>query len=79
MPAILFSGRPLLRLQFEFTGGPPSGEAWISIKAQKSGQRIGVTVCCKSPFRRLLKMPRCKAPEILRSEAYMLVRRSDEG
>ena len=25
------------------------------------------------------KMLRCKAPEILRSEAYLLVRRSDEG
>ena len=24
-------------------------------------------------------MPRCKAPEILRSEAYMEVRRNDEG
>ena len=25
------------------------------------------------------KMPRCKAPEILRSEAYLDVRRNDEG
>ena len=25
------------------------------------------------------KMPRCKAPEILRSEAYFNVRRNDEG
>jgi hypothetical protein len=25
------------------------------------------------------KMPRCKAPEILRSEAYIIVRRNDEG
>ena len=25
------------------------------------------------------KMPRCKAPEILRSEAYFDVRRNDEG
>ncbi len=24
-------------------------------------------------------MPRCKAPEILRSEAYLNVRRNDEG
>jgi len=24
-------------------------------------------------------MPRCKAPEILRSEAYLDVRRNDEG
>jgi len=24
-------------------------------------------------------MPRCKAPEILRSEAYLAVRRNDEG
>jgi hypothetical protein len=24
-------------------------------------------------------MPRCKAPEILRSEAYLVVRRNDEG
>jgi hypothetical protein len=25
------------------------------------------------------KMPRCKAPEILKSEAYLNVRRNDEG
>jgi len=25
------------------------------------------------------KMPRCKAPEILRNEAYLEVRRNDEG
>ncbi len=25
------------------------------------------------------KIPRCKAPEILRSEAYLDVRRSDKG
>jgi hypothetical protein len=25
------------------------------------------------------KMLRCKAPEILRSEAYLVVRRNDEG
>ena len=25
------------------------------------------------------KMPRCKAPEILRSEAYLEVRRNEEG
>ncbi len=25
------------------------------------------------------KMPRCKAPEIMRSEAYFDVRRNDEG
>jgi hypothetical protein len=25
------------------------------------------------------KMPRCKAPEILRNEAYLDVRRNDEG
>jgi len=25
------------------------------------------------------KMPECKAPEILRSEAYLDVRRNDEG
>ena len=25
------------------------------------------------------KMPRCKAPEVLRNEAYLDVRRNDEG
>jgi hypothetical protein len=25
------------------------------------------------------KMPRCKAPKVLRSEAYLNVRRNDEG
>ncbi len=39
------------------------------VKAQKQ----------KSPFRGCLKMPRCKASEIPRNEAYIEVRRSDEG
>jgi len=33
----------------------------------------------KSIFPGCSKMPRCKAPEILRSEAYLSVRRNDEG
>ena len=33
----------------------------------------------KSSFAGCSKMPRCKAPEILRSEAYFDVRRNDEG
>jgi hypothetical protein len=33
----------------------------------------------KVVFTRCSKMPRCKAPEILRSEAYLHVRCSDEG
>ena len=33
----------------------------------------------KTLFAGCSKMPRCKAPEILRSEAYMRVRRNDEG
>jgi hypothetical protein len=33
----------------------------------------------KSLFAGCSKMPRCKAPEILRSEAYIKVRRNDEG
>jgi hypothetical protein len=32
----------------------------------------------KSFFQGCSKMPRCKAPEILRSEAYLDVRRNDE-
>jgi hypothetical protein len=33
----------------------------------------------KSIFIGCSKMPRCKAPEILRSETYLDVRRNDEG
>jgi hypothetical protein len=33
----------------------------------------------KSPFPGCSKMARCKAPEILRNEAYLAVRRNDEG
>jgi len=33
----------------------------------------------KSFFSDCSKMPRCKTPEILRSEAYLDVRRNDEG
>ncbi len=33
----------------------------------------------KSSFAGCSKMPRCKAPKILRSEAYLAVRRNDEG
>jgi len=33
----------------------------------------------KSSFAGCSKMPRCKAPKILRSEAYFGVRRNDEG
>jgi hypothetical protein len=33
----------------------------------------------KSMFAGCSKTSRCKAPEILRSEAYLQVRRSDEG
>ena len=33
----------------------------------------------KSFFTGCSKMPRCKAPEILKSEAYSDVRRNDEG
>jgi len=33
----------------------------------------------KSFFSGCLKMPRCKAPEIPRSEAYLDVRCNDEG
>jgi len=38
-----------------------------------------LTVCGKVVFPGWSKMPRCKAPEILRSEAYLEVRCNDEG
>jgi hypothetical protein len=38
-----------------------------------------LSACEKTLFPDCSKMPRCKAPEILRSEAYLDVRRNNEG
>ena len=40
---------------------------------------VDLTVVEKANFSGCSKMPRCKAPEILRNEAYLDVRRNDEG
>ena len=40
---------------------------------------VSIRVLKKSFFSGCSKMPRCKAPEILRSEAYLDVRRNAEG
>jgi len=39
----------------------------------------GIRLLKKSFFAGRSKMLRCKAPEILRNEAYLDVRRNDEG
>ena len=47
--------------------------------AEMSFEKIFVSLVEKSFGAGCSKMPGCKAPEILRSEAYLNVRRNDEG
>jgi hypothetical protein len=46
----------------------------LQLLLKLSGWALKKTLCTGCS-----KMPGCKAPKILRSEAYMIVRRSDEG
>jgi hypothetical protein len=46
----------------------------VDVWSQASGRLLR-----KSPFPGCSKRARCKAPEILRSEAYLAVRCNDEG
>jgi len=48
------------------------------------GPDVGIIINSKSLLKKSFpagwsKMPECKAPETLRSEAYLNVRRNDEG
>jgi hypothetical protein len=64
-------------------GGDPEGigeqlvREWI--ESQMNGTEGSNRFLKGSSLAGCSKMPGCKAPEILRSEAYLDVRRSDEG
>ena len=64
------------------TLSPPDGREFFlhRLKTSNEDLKTGISsLLKKSFFSDCSKMPRCKAPEILRSEAYLDVRRNDEG
>ena len=62
---------------FVMTEWTPEGQAGQTPKSL--GLRIITRLLKKSFYSGCSKMPRYEAPEILRSEAYLDVRRNDEG